>query len=148
MDLGSIGRAVKAVAGAPTLYQAARRAGASHPAAADVMAASATALSVAAARSDGTPGRQNAMRHFIWQAYLSGRHGLEIAQAVAGAQEEGRHTTLDSRIDERNNAIGQQYGIAQAAEIREGSMRAALGRLADIAAEKWEAGELVWIERR
>ncbi|PVG81416.1 hypothetical protein DDE18_18180 [Nocardioides gansuensis] len=148
MDLGSIGKAVKAVTGAPTLYQAARKAGASHADAADVMAASATALSVAAARNDGTPGRQNAMRHFIWQAYLAGRHGLEVAQAVAAAQEDGRNAPVDSRIDEQNNAVGQRYGVAQAAEIREGSMRAALDRLADVAAEKWEAGELVWIRGR
>lgn len=134
--------------GAPSLYAAARAAGAGHAAAADVMAASAGALRIAAARSDGTRGRQNAMRHFVWQAYIAGKHGVRVAEAVAAAQEEGRSTPVDSGVDAHNNAVGAAYGIEHADEISDASMGEALGRLADVAAAKWADGELVWVRPR
>lgn len=143
--LHTLKKAVLTVAGAPSLYAAARGAGAGHSAAADVLAVSAASLRLAAARSDGTRGRQNAMRHFIWQAYIAGRHGVEVAEAVAAAQERGRATPVDSRIDAHNNAVGVSYGMEHADEISEGPMTQALSRLADVAAQKWDDGELIWI---
>jgi hypothetical protein len=146
--LDTLKKAVQAVVGAPSLYAAARGAGAGHAAAADVMAASATSLRLAAARSDGTRGRQNAMRHFIWQAYIAGRHGVRVAEAVAAAQEQGRSTAVDSGIDSFNNAVGASYGMEHADQIAEGPMGEVLGRLADVAAAKWDDGELVWVRPR
>jgi hypothetical protein len=141
-------KAAQAVVGAPHVFNAARAAGASSSAAADVMAASAAALQVAASRSDGTPGRQNAVRHFIWQAYIAGRHGAAVAEAVAAAHEEGRDTPHDTRVDLHNNAVGRDYGVTHAAEVGQGSMLDALGRLAVVAEEKWAADELIWVTDR
>jgi hypothetical protein len=143
-----LGKAAQAVVGAPHVFNAARAAGASSSAAADVMAASAAALQVAAARSDGTPGRQNAVRHFIWQAYIAGRHGAAVAEAVAAAHEEGRDTPHDTRVDLHNNAVGRDYGVAHAAEVGRGSMLDALHRLAVVAEQKWSADELIWVRDR
>ena len=47
------------------------------------------ALRAAAAHGRGVPGRSNAMRHFMWQAVLTARFGVEAAQAIAVAQEAG-----------------------------------------------------------
>lgn len=146
--LHTLKKAVRTVAGAPSLYAAVRSAGAGHAAAADVLAASAASLRLAAARADGTRGRQNAMRHFIWQAYIAGRHGVGVAEAVAAAQERGRTTPVDSRIDAHNNAVGVSYGIEHADELSDGAMLQVLSRLADVAAQKWEDGELIWIRGR
>ena len=90
--LDALKKAAQAVVGAPHVFNAARACGGSSPAAADVMAASAAAVQVAASHTDGTPGMQNAIRHFVWQAYLAGRHGTAVAEAVAAAHEEGRDT--------------------------------------------------------
>lgn len=145
--LGILRQATQAVLGTPALFTAARGAGASTAAATDVLAASAAALRLAAARSDGTPGRQNAMRHFVWQAYLAGRHGTAVAQAVAATQERGRNAPVDSRIDAANNAIGQRYGVEHADLVGQGSRAEALDRLADVAAGLWSAGELASVRR-
>jgi len=145
--MASLTKGAHAVAGAPRLFQAARDAGASSSAAADVMAASAAALQVAASAHDGTPGQQNAIRHFVWQAYISGRHGVAVAQAVATAQEEGRRTPKDTAVDLHNNQVGRDYGQAHAAEIGQGSLLDALNSLAVVAKHKFAAGELVWVRR-
>ncbi len=139
-------KAAHAVAGAPSLFTAARSAGASTSAAADVLAASAAALQIAASASDGTPGLQNAVRHFIWQAYIAGRHGEGVAQAVALAQEEARSTPRDTELDLINNAVGRAYGAAHAATIGRGSLIDALHALVPVAIGKWDAGELIWIK--
>ncbi|PUA80865.1 DUF6973 domain-containing protein [Nocardioides currus] len=141
----SLKKAAQAVVGAPHLFNAARGAGASASAAADVMAASAAALQVAAAATDGTPGLQNAIRHFIWQAYIAGRHGTAVAEAVAAAQEEGRTSPADTRIDLHNNAVGRAYGAANSAAIGQGSVTDALRALVPVAKEKWATDELVWL---
>jgi hypothetical protein len=143
--LDELKKAAQAVVGAPQVFNAARAAGASASGAADVMAASAAAVQVAAAHTDGTPGMQNAVRHFVWQAYIAGRHGTAVAEAVAAAHEEGRDTPHDTRIDLHNNAVGRAYGVAHASEVGQGSMPDALGRLAVVAREKWAADELVWV---
>jgi hypothetical protein len=143
--LDALKKAAQAVVGAPQVFNAARAAGASASGAADVMAASAAAVQVAAAHTDGTPGMQNAVRHFVWQAYIAGRHGTAVAEAVAAAHEEGRDTPHDTQIDLHNNAVGRAYGVAHASEVGQGSMPDALGRLAVVAREKWAADELVWV---
>jgi hypothetical protein len=143
--LDRLRKAAQAVAGAPAVFAAARAAGASSSAAADVMAASAAAVQVAASRTDGTPGMQNAIRHFVWQAYIAGRHGAAVAEAVAAAHEEGRDTPHDTRVDLHNNAVGRAYGTAHAAEIGQGSMPDALARLATVAVQKWSTDELIWV---
>lgn len=140
----SLKKAAQAVVGAPDLFHAARDAGASGSAAADIMAASAAAVQIAASATDGTPGMQNAVRHFIWQAYIAGRHGTAVAEAVAAAHEKGRATPRDTRIDLHNNAVGRAYGAANSASIGQGSLTDALKSLATVARQKWADKELIW----
>ena len=142
----SLKKAAQAVVGAPAVFNAAREAGASASAAADVMAASAAAVQIASSATDGTPGMQNAVRHFIWQAYITGRHGAAVAEAVAAAHEEGRDTPQDTRIDLQNNAVGRAYGEANSATIGRGSLTDALKALVPVAKEKWASDELIWIK--
>lgn len=128
--------------GAPRLYRAARQAGASRTEALDVLAASAGALLLAARQGSGRPGRQNAVRHFTWQAVLTARHGVQVATAVADAQERGSTRLRDTAVDQRNNAAGQAWGHAHAQELASGSLRAALDTASTAAMTKWAAGEL------
>lgn len=141
-------KAALAVLGAPDVFHAARDAGASASAAADVMAASAAAIQIASSATDGTPGLQNAVRHFIWQAYITGRHGAAVAQAVADAHEAGRNTPHDTRVDQHNNEVGRAYGAANSAAIGRGSITDALNALVPVAKEKWAADELIWVQPR
>jgi len=142
----SLKKAAQAVVGAPNLFHAARDAGASPSAATDVMAASAAAIQIASSATDGSPGMQNAIRHFIWQAYIAGRHGAAVAEAVAAAQEEGRDTPHDTRVDLHNNAAGREYGAANSATIGQGSLTDALKALASVGRQKWADGELIWVK--
>lgn len=142
----SLKKAAQAVIGAPNVFNAARDAGASASAAADVMAASAAAIQIASSATDGTPGMENAIRHFIWQAYITGRHGAAVAEAVAAAHEEGRHTPRDTRVDLHNNAVGRAYAEANSAAIGQGSLTDALKALVPVAKEKWASDELIWIK--
>jgi hypothetical protein len=142
----SLKKAAQAVIGAPNVFNAARQAGASASAAADVMAASAAAIQIAASATDDTPGMQNAVRHFIWQAYITGRHGAGVAEAVAAAHEEGRDTPHDTRVDLHNNAVGREYGAANSAAIGQGSLTDALKALVPVAREKWASDELIWVK--
>ncbi len=140
--------AIHAATGVPRIYSAALRAGASPVEAARVLAISRGALAVASQRGRGVPGRQNAVRHFAWQALLTARHGRPLAQAVAEAQESGTPNAADSRVDRHNNAAGQEYGAAHAEELASGTVSAALQRLAGVALAKWDRGELIWIKPR
>jgi hypothetical protein len=128
--------------GAPRLYRAARQAGASTRAALDVLAASAMVLALAARRGPGERGRQNAVRHFTWQAVLTGRHGIHVARAVADAQERGSTRLRDSAVDQRNNAAGQAWGHAHEHELAGRSLRAAVEVAFAAAMSKWGGGEL------
>lgn len=143
--MASLVTAFRAVTGGPRLYAAALRAGAGPLEAARVLAISSGALTVAARRGAGVPGRQNAVRHFVWQALLTARHGLPVARAIAAAQESGTPNAADSQADRHNNAVGQEYGAAHAAELATGSLTAALETLAGVALAKWERDELVWV---
>ena len=127
---------------APRLYRAARGAGASAREAAGVLAVSAMAMSVAAARSPRRFGRQNAMRHFAWQACLTARYGAAVARAVAGEQEQGTTRPEDSVVDAHNNAVGQRFGTEHARDLRGLSIRAAVRRLCVVAEPMWRTGEL------
>jgi hypothetical protein len=128
--------------GAPRLYRAARQAGASPTEAIDVLAASAGALVLAARQGSGKRGRQNAVRHFTWQAVLTARHGIHVATAVADAQERGSTRLRDTAVDQRNNAAGQAWGHAHAGQLADVPLRAALDAAASAAMAKWAAGEL------
>ena len=78
----------------PLRRRPARRAG--PVGATQVVLISAAATRVAASRGRGEPGRQNAVRHFVWQALITARLGLPVAQAVAEAQETGTPNAADS----------------------------------------------------
>jgi hypothetical protein len=138
----SVRAAAHAAAGTPRLFRAARRAGAGYRQAADVLACSAVVLLVVAPRAAGVRGRQNAVRHFVWQALLSARHGDGIARGVADAQEHGSVQPLDSAADRRNNAVGQAYGTAHAGQLAGLPVRVVLRELLEVGLAKWEAGEL------
>jgi hypothetical protein len=137
-----VSTARNASVGAPRLYRAARQAGASPRAALDVLAVSGAVLALAARRGPGAPGRQNAVRHFTWQAVLTGRHGLHVARAVADAQERGSTRLRDSAVDQRNNAAGQAWGHAHQHELEDRSFRGAVEVAFAAATSKWDAGEL------
>lgn len=134
--------ALRVAGGAPRLYRSARGAGAGPAQAAGVLAVSALVLFVVAPRAAGVPGRQNAVRHFVWQAALTSRYGVDVARAVAAAQEQGSVEPLDSAADLRNNAAGQAYGAAHAEELAGTPLRRAFDDLLAAGLELWSAGEL------
>lgn len=139
---GNVRAGAHAAAGAPRLFRAARRAGAGYRGATDVLVCSAIVLFVVAPRAAGMRGRQNAVRHFVWQALLAARHGEGVAREVADAQEQGSLRLLDSAADLRNNAIGQTYGTAHARQLVGLPLKVVLRELFDVGLAKWEAGEL------
>ena len=51
------------------------------------------------------------MRHFMWQAALPARFGVNAARTVASAQEAGTARRRDLEVDELDNAAGQAYGL-------------------------------------
>lgn len=126
----------------PRLYGAARAAGAGRSQALDVLADSVLVLAGAARHSPTRWREQNAIRHFTWQAWLTARHGRDLARAVARAQERGREDSADSAVDRRNNATGQEYGAAHADELRERGRLAAIGHLLELGSTMFRAGEL------
>src|SRR4051812_32920531 len=107
VPVGSAARLL--LTGAPSLFSAARAAGCSRTEALHVVADSGFVLLRAARHSPRSWREQNAVRHFTWQAWLTARYGLEVARAVATAQEEGREDLADSAVDVRNNAAGQEH---------------------------------------
>lgn len=139
---GRLRAALHAAGGAPRLFRAARSAGAGRWESARILGASALVLLVVAPRAAGVPGRQNAVRHFVWQALISARHGEEVARAVAEAQEHGSTRPSDTATDHRNNAAGRAHGLAHAGQLRAGSTSAALRTLLEAGLATWEAGEL------
>ncbi len=76
------------------------------------------AMTSAARHGRGVPGRANAMRHFMWQAVLTARFGVDAARAIAAAQEAGTPSRRDSRVDAHNNEVGQAYGAEHADDLR------------------------------
>ena len=86
--------------------------------------------------------RQNAVRHFSWQAYLAARHGEQVAQALGDAQERGSSDARDSEVDRANNRAGRAYGLAHRDELRAGRRSTTLAGLARVAERKWQHREL------
>ena len=144
--MGILDRAIHAATGVPRLYTAALRAGLGPSGGVEVLRISQAALQAAAAHGRGVPGRTNAMRHFMWQAALTARFGVDAARTIASAQETGAPNRRDSAVDEHNNAVGQAYGAEHAADLTAGSASAAMAVLVPVALEKWESDELVWVK--
>ena len=146
MGLGDVlGQAIHSATAVPRLYAAALKAGVGPGGAAQVLRISQAALQSAALHGRGVPGRTNAMRHFMWQAMLTARFGVDAARTIAAAQESGTPSRRDSGVDEQNNAVGQAYGAAHAGDLTAGSTSDALALLVPVALEKWESDELIWI---
>lgn len=146
MGFGDVlGQAIHSATGVPRIYAAALKAGLGPGGAAQVLRISQAALQSAAVHGRGVPGRTNAMRHFMWQALLTARFGVEAAQTIAAAQETGTPNRRDSRVDGHNNAAGRAYGTDHAADLTAGSTSDALALLVPVALEKWESDELIWI---
>jgi hypothetical protein len=142
--MGLLDRAIHAATGVPRLYAAALKAGLGPSGAVEVLRISQAALQAAAAHGRGVPGRTNAMRHFMWQAVLTARFGVDVARSIAAAQEAGTPTRSDSSVDAHNNAVGQAYGAEHATDLTTASTSAAMSVLVPVALEKWESDELVW----
>lgn len=141
-------QAIHAGTGVPRLYAAAIGAGLGPAGAVEVLRISQAALSAAASHGRGVPGRSNALRHFLWQAALTARFGVESARSIASAQEAGSPRRRDSRIDEHNNAAGRAYGSEHADELASLSPSEAMTSLVPVALAMWEAGDLVWVSPR
>lgn len=141
-------QAIHAATGVPRLSAAALRAGTGPGGAVEVLRISEASLRVAARHGAGVPGRTNALRHFLWQALLAARLGEDVARSVAAAQEAATPNRRDSTVDEHNNAVGREHGVAHAARLRDGSVDAALAALVPVGLQKWDAGELVWVRSR
>lgn len=144
----AVQQAIHASTGVPRLYAAALKAGLGQSGALESLRISQAALQAAATHGRGVPGRTNAMRHFMWQAALTARFGRDAARALAAAQEAGTPNTRDSTVDQRNNEVGQAYGVENADDLRPLSPGDAMAALVPVALAKWEAEELVWITRR
>ena len=144
----AVQQAIHASTGVPRLYAAALRAGLGQAGALESLRISQAALQAAAKHGRGVPGRTNAMRHFMWQAALTARFGLDAARTIATAQEAGTPNARDSRVDEQNNLVGQDYGTDNADDLRDLSPGEAMAALVPVALAKWEADELVWVTRR
>jgi hypothetical protein len=126
----------------PGVYRAARASGLGHRDAIRVVEASAYALVLARQRHPRRWRAENAVRHFVWQAWLAGTYGDRVAAAVGRAHERLSTDAADSAVDQENNRLGREYGVAQAARIRAVAMRPALSALADEAGRRWAAGQL------
>ncbi len=129
-----------AVSAVPGVYGAARDAGLGRREAVRVLEASAYALVLARRRYPKHWRAENAVRHFVWQAWLTATYGRDVAEAVGRAHERLSSSAVDSAVDGENNLIGQEYGAAHAAEIRADAMRPAQSALADEAGRLWDAG--------
>jgi hypothetical protein len=146
MGFGDVlGQAIHSATGVPRLYAAALKAGLGPGGATQVLRISQAALQSAAVHGRGVPGRTNAMRHFMWQALLTARFGVQAAQTIAAAQETGTPNRRDSRVNEHNNAVGRTYGAEHAGDLTAGSTSDALALLVPVALEKWESDELIWV---
>ena len=130
----------------PGVYGAARAAGLGRREAVRVLEASAYALLLARKRYPRRWRAENAVRHFVWQAWLAATYGPEVAAAIGRAHErvagDSAAGRADSTVDRENNRLGQEYGVAHAARIRASAMRPAQSALADEAGRLWDAGQL------
>jgi hypothetical protein len=140
MDLRHVARwAVRAV---PGVYGAARSAGLDRADAARVVEGSAYAFVLARKRYPRRWRAENAVRHFVWQAWITASYGRDVAVAVGRAHEQLSRDARDSAVDAENNRIGQEYGEAHAERIRSDALRPAQSALVDEAGRRWTAGQL------
>lgn len=146
--MGFLDQALHSATVLPRLSAAAIRAGVGPAGTVEVLLISEAALRTAAAEGRGVPGRTNAMRHFMWQAVLTARFGLDAARTLAAAQEAGTPARKDSAVDEHNNAAGQAYGAEHPDQLRVGSPSEVMAMLVPVAMAKWEAAELIWVRPR
>jgi hypothetical protein len=130
------------VRGVPGVYEAARAAGLSRRDSLRVLDVSGRALVLAKRRQPRHWRAENAVRHFVWQAWLTAAYGREVAESVGRAHERVASDRADSRVDRDNNRIGQEYGEGHRAAIRGDALRPALAALADEAGRLWDAGQL------
>ena len=144
--MGFLGQAIHSATVVPRLYTAALKAGLGPSGGFEVLRISQAALQAAAAHGRGVPGRSNAMRHFMWQAVLTARFGVDVARQLAAAQEAGTPNRRDSSTDAHNNSVGQEYGAAHVDDLTAGSASSAMSVLVPVALEKWESDELVWVK--
>ena len=129
--------------GVPGIYQACRQAGLGRRDAVRVLRASAYALALARKRYPRRWRAENAVRHFVWQAWLTATYRRPVAEAIGRAHERMSRDRVDTSVDRGNNVLGQAYGEAHAEEIRSRAMRPALSELADEAGRMWDAGQLL-----
>ncbi len=149
MRLGDVlDQAIHSATVVPRLSAAAIKAGLGPSGVFEVLRISEAALRIAAAHGRGVPGRTNALRHFMWQAVLTARYGVDAARTIADAQEAGTPNRKDSGVDQHNNAVGQEYGAAHTSELQAGSASEVLNLLVPVALEKWESDELIWVKPR
>ena len=141
----AVQQAIHAGTGVPRLYAAAIRVGLGPAGAVEVLRISQAALSAAATHGRGVPGRSNALRHFMWQAALTARFGVDAARSIAAAQESGSPRRHDSRVDEHNNAAGRSPGSEHADDLAGLSPSEAMTSLVPVALAMWETGDLVWV---
>ncbi|MEO6510469.1 MAG: hypothetical protein ABIO16_05725 [Nocardioides sp.] len=131
-----------AVRAVPGVYGAAREAGLGRGDAARVVEGSAYAFALARKRYPKRWRPENAVRHFVWQAWITATYGRPVAEAVGRAHERLSSDARDSSVDRENNRIGQEYGEAHAVEVGGDAMRPAQSVLADEAGRLWTAGQL------
>ena len=124
------------------VYRAARSAGLGRREATRVLEASAYSLLLARKRYPKRWRVENAVRHFVWQAWLTATYGQQVAEVVGRAHERLSNDAADSAVDAENNRIGRAYGAAHAEEIRARAPRPALSALADEAGRLWSSGQL------
>lgn len=141
------GRARHASGVVPRLWAAASAAGLDPRDAVTVLRVSEASLRTATTHGRGVPGRTNALRHFSWQALLAAKFGAAAASSIADAQESGSPAARDSQVDQHNNEVGRAWGEAHGAEVRDLPIADAMARLIPVGLEKWDAGELVWVQR-
>ncbi len=132
--------------GVPRLYHTAREAGLSRREALQAVAGSGHALALARWRHGRRHRLENAVRHFVWQAWLTATYGRPVAGALGAAHEGLASTSMagraDSAVDAANNLIGQTYGERHARRLRALGMLAAQRTLATEAEQLWAAGQL------
>ena len=127
--------------GVTRLFVESRRAGGNAMAIRAVIE-SAAALLIALRVSSTEPERQNAVRHFIWQARLTMARGQEFAATVGNLHEVGSPDRLDSSVDERNNSAGRSFATAEAERLAGLGTLAAYAELPRAALDHWRHGAL------
>jgi hypothetical protein len=126
----------------PVTYASARQAGLDRTQALRVVTVSVSAAALALQRHPGHRHQQNAVRHFVWQAWLSAHFGRTVACAIGDRHERKSSRPLSHQVDVRNNDVGQHFGAFLAEEIRPMPLPEALDVLAGHGDDLWQRGRL------